>query len=227
MGSVDAVGCLLTGRQGVCDVLCPEVIAIADQTAQQGMASRIADLALQRFRIDGFAGTSVADLAIALGISKAAIYYHYRSKTALLHRLVDPLLDAIDTCLDAHATPPGKPDPRELLADYLAALTAHHEVVALVATDTTVINHPQIGARIRAQNQRLRALLAAPDNGVPAALRAEAALGALWRPLITDLEVRLTDAAPQQTLIDAALAALDSPAPSRPGNRSGGRSRPG
>lgn len=177
------------------------------------MASRIADLALQRFRIDGFAGTSVADLAIALGISKAAIYYHYRSKTALLHRLVDPLLDAIDTCIDAHTTPPGKPDPRGLLADYLAVLTAHHGVAALVATDTAVINHPQIGVRIRAQNQRLRALLVAPDHGVPAALRAEAALGALWRPLITDLEVRLTDAAHQQTLIDAALAVLDTPVP--------------
>ena len=53
----------------------------------------------------GFVGTSIADLAGALGVSKAAIYYHYRSKDTLLHRLIDPLLDAIDTCLQDHTTP--------------------------------------------------------------------------------------------------------------------------
>ena len=54
------------------------------------MDRRIAQLALARFRVGGFVGTSIADLAGALGVSKAAIYYHYRSKDALLHRLVDP-----------------------------------------------------------------------------------------------------------------------------------------
>ena len=63
------------------------------------MDRRIARLALARFRVSGFVGTSIADLAGALGVSKAAIYYHYRSKDALLHRLIDPLLDAIDACI--------------------------------------------------------------------------------------------------------------------------------
>jgi len=181
---------------------------------EQGTARRIADLALQRFGIDGFAGTSVADLAIALRISKAAIYHHYRSKTELLHRLVDPLLDAVDACIDAHTAPPGTDAVRRLLAAYLAVLTAHRPIVALVATDTAIINHPEIGPRIRAQNRRLRTMLAAPDARVPATLRAEAALGAIWRPLVTDLDIRFTDAAHQQTLLDAAVAALDAQAPS-------------
>jgi AcrR family transcriptional regulator len=54
------------------------------------MDRRIARLALARFRVGGFVGTSIADLAGALGVSKAAIYCHYRSKDALLHRLIDP-----------------------------------------------------------------------------------------------------------------------------------------
>ena len=72
---------------------------------EERMDRRIARLALDRFRVDGFVGTSIADLAGALGVSKAAIYYHYRSKDALLHRLVDPLLDAIDACIQDHTTP--------------------------------------------------------------------------------------------------------------------------
>jgi AcrR family transcriptional regulator len=171
------------------------------------MQDRIASLALARFRVGGFVGTSIADLAGVLGVSKAAIYYHYRSKDALLHRLVDPILDAIDACIHDHNTTP-PPTPRQLLGAYLSVLIAHREVVPLVATDVAVLNHPTIGPRLRAQNQQLRTLLAAPDTSVAARLRAEAALGAIWRPLIAEPQVDLTDPAHQQILIDAAVAAL-------------------
>ena len=172
------------------------------------MDSRIARLALARFRVGGFAGTSIADLAGDLGVSKAAIYYHYRSKDALLHRLIDPLLDAIDACIQDHTPAPSARTARQLLAAYLTVLTAHQEVVPLVATDVAVLNHPKIGPRLRAQDQRLRTLLAALDTSVSARLRAEAALGAIWRPLVAEPQVDLTDAAHQQTLIDAAVATL-------------------
>ena len=180
---------------------------------EERMDRRIAHLALARFRVGGFVGTSIADLAGALGISKAAIYYHYRSKDALLNRLIDPLLDAIDACIHDHNQPTRTARP--LLGDYLAVLIAHREVVPLVATDVAVLNHPKIGPRLRAQNQQLRTLLVAPDTSVAARLRAEAALGAIWRPLVAEPPLDLSDAAHQQILIDAAVAALQ-PSPSVP-----------
>ena len=95
-----------------------------------------------------------------------------------------------------------------MLGAYLTVLIAHREVVPLVATDVAVLNHPKIGPRLRTQNQQLRTLLVAPDTSISARLRAEAALGAIWRPLIAEPQVDLTDAAHQHTLIDAAVAAL-------------------
>jgi AcrR family transcriptional regulator len=145
-------------------------------SVDERMDRRIAQLALDRFRVSGFVGTSIADLAGALGVSKAAIYYHYRSKDALLHRLIDPLLDAIDACIHDHSTA-SRPTPRQLLGAYQSVLLAYREVVPLVATDVAVLNHPRIGPRLRAQNHQLRALLTAPDTSVSARLRAEAALG--------------------------------------------------
>jgi AcrR family transcriptional regulator len=183
-------------------------------TAMERMDRRIAQLALARFRVSGFVGTSIADLAGALGISKAAIYYHYRSKDTLLHHLVDPLLDAIDACIGDHSTPaPSARTARPLLGAYLAVLLAHREVVPLIATDVAVLNHPSIGPRLRAQNQQLRTRLAGPDTSMSARLRAEAALGAIWRPLIAEPPLDLTNPTHQHTLIDAAVAALH---PSRP-----------
>jgi len=154
-------------------------------SVDERMDRRIARLALDRFRVGGFVGTSIADLAGALGISKAAIYYHYRSKDTLLHRLIDPLLDAIDACIHDHTTTP-PPTPRQMLGAYLAVLLTHRQVVPLIATDVAVLNHPSIGPRLRTQNHQLRTLLTGPDTSVAARLRAEAALGGIWRPLIAD-----------------------------------------
>ena len=185
---------------------------------EERMDRRIARLALDRFRVDGFVGTSIADLAGALGVSKAAIYYHYRSKDALLHRLIDPLLDAIDTCIGDHTTPAASArTARQLLGAYLAVLLAHRQVVPLIATDVAVLNHPRIGPRVRAQNQQLRTLLAAPNTDVAARVRAEAALGAIWRPLVAEPPLDLADPAHQHTLIDAAVATLQSSRPSPDG----------
>jgi len=178
------------------------------------MDRRIAYLALARFRVGGFVGTSIADLAGGLGVSKAAIYYHYRSKDALLHHLIDPLLDAIDACIQDHTTPAASfRTARQLLDAYLAVLIDHREIVPLVTTDVAVLNHPRIGPRLRAQNQQLQSLLTAPDSSVVARLRAEAALGAIRRPVIAEPQVDLSEPANQHTLIDAAVAALQ---PSRP-----------
>jgi AcrR family transcriptional regulator len=182
------------------------------------MDRRIAHLALARFRVGGFVGTSIADLASALGVSKAAIYYHYRSKDALLHHLIDPLLDAIDACIQDHPTPAASAQSaRELLDAYLAVLLAHREVVPLITTDVAVLNHPSIGPRLQAQNQQLQSLLAAPHPGPSARLRAEAALGAIWRPLIAEPQVDLTDPAHQRILIEAAVATLQPSQPSPDG----------
>jgi AcrR family transcriptional regulator len=182
---------------------------------EERMDSRIARLALARFRTGGFVGTSIADLAGDLGVSKAAIYYHYRSKDALLHRLIDPLLDAIDACIQDHNQPTRT--PRQLLGAYLAVLIAHREVVPLVTADVAVLNHPTIGPRLHAQNQQLQSLLATPDTGVSARLRAEAALGAIWHPLIAEPQVDLTDPAHQHTLVHAAVATLPPGRPSPDG----------
>jgi AcrR family transcriptional regulator len=179
------------------------------------MDRRIAHLALARFRVGGYVGTSIADLAGALGVSKAAIYYHYRSKDALLHRLVDPLLDAIDACIHDHNQPTRTARP--LLSAYLTVLIAHQEAIPLVATDVAVLNHPSIGPRLRAQNHQLQSLLTAPDTSVPARLRAEAALGAIWRPLIAQPPLDLTDPAHQHILVDAAVATLQPKRPSADG----------
>jgi TetR/AcrR family transcriptional regulator len=51
-------------------------------------ARRIESAARRLFAAHGFAGTSMADIAAAAGVSKATVFHHYRSKQALYEALV-------------------------------------------------------------------------------------------------------------------------------------------
>lgn len=50
---------------------------------------RILEVAAHLFAERGFAGTSIRDIADALGVTKAALYYHFASKDDILQAIVD------------------------------------------------------------------------------------------------------------------------------------------
>ena len=74
------------------------------------------DVAQERFAIDGFAGTSVRDLATAVGIKESSVYNHFSSKQAVL----DAVLARIDERLMAVARRFGVPlgDPKNAVPVY-------------------------------------------------------------------------------------------------------------
>ncbi|AFN45487.1 TetR/AcrR family transcriptional regulator [Arachnia propionica] len=78
--------------------------------------SALLDVAQERFAIDGFAGTSVRDLATAVGIKESSVYNHFSSKQAVL----DAVLARIDERLMAVARRFGVPlgDPQNAVPVY-------------------------------------------------------------------------------------------------------------
>jgi AcrR family transcriptional regulator len=60
---------------------------------------RILEVAARLFSEQGFAGTSIRDIADALGVTKAALYYHFPSKDAILGELVAQPLAAVRAIL--------------------------------------------------------------------------------------------------------------------------------
>ena len=162
--------------------------------------------ALDGFTQRGYDGTTVAELAGATGMSKAAVSYHFPTKNDLLHAVVDPLLDDLDALIERHPQAPAWPDGvRALLDDCLTTLTAHSQVAAWLDSDTAVLNHPQVGARLHRNNERMcRAITGSSANGTAAAAWAMAALGSLWRPLRVLTTAQL--AAHRDALIHTAMA---------------------
>lgn len=141
---------------------------------REPLAGRILPTALTLFGEHGYHGTSMQRIAGALGVTRAAFYYHYASKQDLLRALAEPLVADFEAL--AHTT---SHDVDAMLAGYLDVLLAHERVLRFVANDPAVQADADVGARLRRAYERITGALADTTEGPDRDLRAACALGAL------------------------------------------------
>jgi AcrR family transcriptional regulator len=191
---------------------------------------RILAVALELFSTRGYAGTSMRDIAETMGMTKAALYYHFESKEQILEAVTEPIRVEMDRIVH-EVTSPAPPTPEQLLTRLADTLSRHALLIE------TVFNDPSSGGRghhLRAREKfgPILALLAG-DGGPDHVLRARCAIGAVLfavlatvrtdprfgEPVRADRARRLLDgedhaldAGLRRTVVAAALRALDEPA---------------
>ena len=174
--------------------------------------ARIQDVALTLFATRGYALTSLQEIAAALDVTKAALYFYFPAKAQLLTSLADPLLDGVHTLLDAYTDGPlTAPARREVVYTLTDLLLANRPVVAWLARDLTALAQPEIGGRIAALVAHAQRLLAGTNASLAGQVRVAAAVGALLGPLVAldALDTRALSVL-RDTLVAAALAPLDA-----------------
>lgn len=67
---------------------------------------QLIDVALEAFASNGFAATTMEDIAIAAGVTKPLLYQHFESKRALYLELIDDVASRLITALEPAATVP-------------------------------------------------------------------------------------------------------------------------
>lgn len=139
------------------------------------------EAALDAFVERGYEGTSVADLAFATNLSKAAFVYHFSSKEALLFELSAPLLDELDAVVSSQEI--AGCEIEEFIDAYLGALLEYRQVATWIDGDKSILNHGDLGARLDKNNRRVHRLLTGPRPSSRAQAQASAILGMLWRPV--------------------------------------------
>jgi AcrR family transcriptional regulator len=172
--------------------------------------SRILAVALELIAENGFAATSTRELSERLGFTKAALYYHFRTKDDLLTALVTPALEDLGSL--AHSgprctTPAAR---RELLAGYVDLVATHEGLIRVLSQDPSVAGHPVL---IQSQSHygELSLRLAGTDTpDTTERTRVRAALGGIHAALLHaegDDPTEVRDAA-----LVAACGALGIPA---------------
>jgi AcrR family transcriptional regulator len=105
------------------------------QTRRTSTLSReeILAAAVTAFSQKGYRGTNLQDVAAVLGVTRQAIYYHYRNKHALLHEMFERFFDDLDEAVEAAATAEADPAKR-----FEQMLRAHVIIVARTPATSSI-----------------------------------------------------------------------------------------
>lgn len=155
--------------------------------------SEIAEAALDLFLKHGYEGTAVSQIAGAVGVSKAAVTFHYPAKQDLIEELATPLLDALDAAMEEHPDRTWPDGVCELAGAVLDVLIDNLDVAHWMDGDRSIRSNPSYGGRLEAVNETLVDAMIGQSEQVEDRVRALAALGGIWQPLRTTGEKDLRD----------------------------------
>lgn len=177
-----------------------------------GTKGAIRNAAVELFATKGFEQTSLREVADAVGITKASLYYHYASKLDLLLAVIDPIVDHMRAMVDGlEFVPRDAEGVRGVLRDYVRGLMHHRDAGSLFLRDTVAIVNALVdrGPDLMETNHQLRDWLAAAIATPEARLRATAAFEVLNVALLsTEVAPEAVDSQVENVLLDAATAVL-------------------
>lgn len=126
-----------------------------------GTRARIQDVARQLFGQKGVQRTSLQDIADQLGITKPALYYHFKSREDLVRSILQPLIDEGEHFVaDQEARASSDPaTPRELLEGYFDFHYRHRADLVLIVTELTTLADLGLIDKMLAWRERLSALV--------------------------------------------------------------------
>jgi AcrR family transcriptional regulator len=133
-------------------------------------SAAVLDVAAEIFAARGFLSTSLELVAERLGVTRQALYYHFKNKSEILAALFDEVMSSLEAAAMSTSAAPGTPR-------FVAIVKAHARVVAEFPTRATMLLHerPALAeiTTIKASNRRRRyttLLMLAYEEGVDAGL---------------------------------------------------------
>lgn len=191
------------------------------RTARKGSVApdtrqRLIDVAVRLFARHSFAGTSLQMIADEMGITKAAVYHHFRTREELLSAVVEPALRQLRADIESaetKRTPHARAE--HLLTAYATLAVEHRAVVAVLATDPGAIDllrgQPESSDLINRQLAILADITPGPAGYVNATI-VLAGIASAARPAL----VHVDDDVLLRQLVEAGRRALGLRAPRRP-----------
>lgn len=141
---------------------------------------RLVDAAVALFTEHSFAGTSLQMIADELGVTKAAIYYHFKTREQLLTGVLEPIFGELQAAVEAAEglrTTAARADA--MLRGYAEMAVRHRALVSVLGGDPSVIR--QLGAQpdwAQLIDRQMR-LLAEHEPGPGGRVRAAVAVGGI------------------------------------------------
>jgi AcrR family transcriptional regulator len=143
--------------------------------------ARIQQVALELFAEQGYERTALREIAERLGVTKAALYYHFKSKEDIVRSFTEDYFDRLDALIEwGQGQPPTARTASELLDRYISIVMDSGEVFRFMERNQATLRDSEHGKhRFTQFRPRLNALveiLTGPDAPPRSRIRAAAAL---------------------------------------------------
>ncbi len=182
--------------------------------------SQLRELALQLFAEQGYEQTSLREIAEKLGVTKAALYYYFKSKEDIVRSLVEDYYTGLDELIAWARTQPRDAATRaEIVNRYLDMVVNGTQVFRMLHQNQAAVSGlaaaKERGALFRERMDALIDVLTEPDGSLRAQVRAASCLVSIslgfmnfehrasspdeLRAALLDVALELVDAAPEKT----------------------------
>lgn len=126
---------------------------------------RIQDVALELFAEQGYEKTSLREIAEHLDVTKAALYYHFKTKEDILVSLFEDLVRPIDELITWGETqPPTLEAKKEILRRYSDALAAAAPLFRFMQENQAAMRDLSVGETFKGRMLRLMELFNQPEG---------------------------------------------------------------
>lgn len=176
---------------------------------------RILAVALELIADRGFAATTTREIAERLGFTKAALYYHYRTKDDLLAAIVGPAMEELGRLVGSSLPRRAPSARRRVLEGYLRLVVDQRELIRVLADDPSAHERPAIRAVAPLADRLVGLLAGTPVPDTAQRTRVRAALGAVHAAVL-QAEAGDDPGVVRVTALAAACGALGIPGPRPP-----------
>ncbi|TDD98227.1 TetR/AcrR family transcriptional regulator [Jiangella asiatica] len=134
--------------------------------------TRIQDVALELFAERGYDKTSLREISERLGMTKASLYYYFKSKDDIVQSIVDDLLAAVDDIVDWSRTQTPTPlARRELIERYSKVIRSQGApLLRFIMENQPAMRVHKAGEAMRSRMQELFDFITDPADPLPVQL---------------------------------------------------------
>ncbi|MEU3843050.1 TetR/AcrR family transcriptional regulator [Streptomyces sp. NPDC028635] len=151
-----------------------------DGTKQQRRGNtrqRIQDVALELFAEQGYEKTSLREIAESLDVTKAALYYHFKTKEEILVSIFEDLSRPIEDLIEwGRQQPHTLETKQEIVRRYSEALTGATPLFRFMQENQATVRELRIGEMFKERMLGLRDILVDPDADLVDKVRCISAL---------------------------------------------------
>lgn len=168
--------------------------ATMDGTKQQRRGNtrqRIQDVALELFAEQGYEKTSLREIAERLDVTKAALYYHFKTKEEILVSIFEDLTQPIEDLIEWGVEQPHTLETkREVLRRYSDILAGAAPLFRFMQENQATVRELRIGDSFKDRMRGMRRLFLDPDAALTDQVRCVSAMFTLHAGmfLLQDLE---------------------------------------